>query len=176
VLVTGCGPVGLMTIAVAKAIGARAVYATDVSDYRVDFARRMGADLALNAKDHDVIAHLKDATGGEGVDVLLEMSGAASAIDQGFKLLKPGGQAAILGVAGRDVTLDWDHHLVFKGITVQGINGRRLWQTWYQSRGLVFSKAVDLSPMVTHRFKFSEVDQAFAVMASGESGKVMMTP
>ena len=99
VLVTGCGPVGLMTIAVARAIGARSIYATDISAYRIDFARRMGADLALHAIEDPVIEIIREATDGEGVDVLLEMSGSPSAIDQGFTLLKPGGEAALLGVA-----------------------------------------------------------------------------
>lgn len=176
VLVTGCGPVGLMTVAVARAIGARAVYATDVSRYRLGFAERMGADLALHATEDEVIKLVMDATDGEGVDVLLEMSGAPSAIDQGFSLLKPGGEAALLGVAPGPFAYDWNHHLVFKAARVQGISGRRLWQTWYQSRGLIRSGAVDLAPLVTHRYAFEDFDQAFEKMASGESGKVMLTP
>ncbi len=176
VLVTGCGPVGLMTIAVAKAAGARAVYATDVSQYRVDFAARMGADLAVNAKTGDVIETIRQATDGEGVDVLLEMSGAPSAIEQGFALLKPGGEAALLGVAPAPFTFDWNHHIVFKAVKVLGISGRRLWDTWYQARGLVRSGAVDLAPLVTHTFKLEEFDRAVATMASGESGKVMLLP
>ncbi len=176
VLVTGCGPVGLMTIAVAQAIGARMVFATDISEYRVAFARRMGADVAINAREQDVVSTILDLTHGEGVDVLLEMSGAESAIDQGLQVLKPGGEAAVLGVAGRPIRLDWDQRIVFKAITLRGISGRRLWETWYQARGLVFSGAVDLSPMVTHRYRFEEFEQAFATMASGQSGKVMLTP
>jgi threonine 3-dehydrogenase len=165
-----------MTIAVAKAIGARAIYATDVSSYRIDFARRMGADLALHAVDDPVIDLVFDATDGEGVDVLLEMSGAPSAIDQGFSLLKPGGEAALLGVAPGPFEFDWNHHIVFKAANVLGISGRKLWQTWYQSRGLIRSGAVDLTPLVTHHFKLEEYDKAFETMASGESGKVMLTP
>lgn len=176
VLVTGCGPVGLMTVAVARAIGARAVYATDISRYRVDFARRMGADLAMHAVDDPVVDLVREATDGEGVDVLLEMSGAPSAIDQGFSLLKPGGQVALLGVAPGPFEFDWNHHIVFKAAHVLGISGRRLWQTWYQARGLIRSGAVDLAPLVTHHFKMEEYDQAFATMSSGESGKVMLTP
>ncbi len=176
VLVTGCGPVGLMTIAVARAIGARAIYATDLSRFRIDFARRMGADLALHATQDPVIEAVRDATDGEGVDVLLEMSGAPSAIDQGFQLLKPGGEVALLGVAPGPFEFDWNHHIVFKGATVVGVTGRRLWQTWFQARGLIRSGAVDLSPMVTHRFRLDQFDQAFSTMASGESGKVMLTP
>ncbi|MDH5508167.1 MAG: L-threonine 3-dehydrogenase [Anaerolineae bacterium] len=139
VLVTGCGPVGLMTIAVAKATGARAVYATDVSDYRVDFARRMGADAAINAMKQDVMSEVMAATDGEGVDALLEMSGAPAAIRQGFEVLKPGGEVALLGVVGKPFEIDWDKYLTFKAATVHGISGRRLWQTWYQGRGLLNS-------------------------------------
>ncbi|MCK4742116.1 MAG: L-threonine 3-dehydrogenase [Anaerolineales bacterium] len=176
VLVTGCGPVGLMTIAVARAIGARSIYATDISAYRIDFARRMGADLALHAIDDPVIEMIHDATDGEGVDVLLEMSGSPSAIDQGFTLLKPGGEAALLGVAPGPFEFDWNHHIVFKAARVLGISGRKLWQTWYQARGLIRSGAVDLSPLVTHHYKMEEFDKAFETMTSGESGKVMLTP
>lgn len=176
VLVTGAGPVGLMTIATARAIGARAVYTTDISHYRLDFARRIGADLALHAEEDDVIGAIRRETEGEGVDVLLEMSGAPTAIDQGFTLLKPGGEAALLGVAPGPIEFDWNHHLVFKSARVVGVYGRRLWQTWYQARGLIRSGAVDLSPLVTHQFKLEDFDSAFEVMASGDSGKVMLTP
>jgi threonine 3-dehydrogenase len=176
VLVTGCGPVGLMTIATARAIGARAIYATDIYPYRIDFARRLGADLALHAVEDSVIEEIFKATEGEGVDVLLEMSGAPEAIDQGFTLLKPGGYASLLGVTPGPIEFDWNHHIVFKSARVVGISGRRLWQTWYQARGLIRSGAVDLTPLVTHHFKLEEFDQAFEVMASGESGKVMLTP
>ncbi len=176
VLITGCGPVGLMTIAVVKAIGARAVFATDISEYRLDFARRMGADEVFNARTQAVAEEILALTHGEGVDVWLEMSGAESAIDQGFRALKPGGEVAVLGVAGRPIRLDWDHHVVFKGVTLRGITGRRLWETWYQARGLVFSGTVDLSQMVTHRYRLEDFEQAFATMESGESGKVMLVP
>lgn len=176
VLVTGCGPAGLMTIAVARAIGARAVYATDISQYRIDFAKRMGADLALHAIDDPVVELISEATDGEGVDVLLEMSGAPAAIDQGFSLLKPRGDAALLGVTPGPFEFDWNSHVVFKAARLHGICGRKLWETWYQARGLIRSGAVDLSPMVTHRFKLEEFNLAFETMASGESGKVMMTP
>ena len=175
VLITGCGPVGLMTLAVARATGARAIYATDVSAYRLEMARRMGADLAINAKE-DVIGQIRAATDGEGVDVLLEMSGAPSAIEQGFSLLKPGGEAALLGVAPGPFTFDWNHHIVLKAARVYGVSGRKLWETWYQARGLVRSGAVDLAPLVTHRFALEEFDQAIATMASGESGKVVLFP
>lgn len=176
VLVTGCGPVGVMAIMVAKAAGARVIYASDVSDYRLNMARAAGADLALNPRRDDVVAMVRQATDGEGVDVLLEMSGAVTAIDQGFTLLKPGGEAALLGVSPGPFTFDWNHHIIFKGARVYGITGRRLWETWYQSRGLVRSGAVNLAPLITHRFKLEEYDKAFETMASGLSGKVVLFP
>lgn len=176
VMVTGCGPVGVMAIMVARAAGARAIYATDVSEYRLNMARAAGADLTINPRTDDVIAIVRNATDGEGVDVLLEMSGAVSAIEQGFTLLKPGGEAALLGVSPGPFTFDWNHHIVFKAIKVYGISGRKLWETWYQSRGLIRSGAVDLSPLVTHRFKLEEFDKAMEIMASGRSGKVVLFP
>ncbi len=176
ILVTGCGPVGLMTIAVAKAIGARAVYATDISPYRLELAKKMGADAVFNAHERDVVQAIREYTEGEGVDVLLEMSGASSALRQGFALLKPGGEAALLGLPGRPLEFDFDNLLIFKGLTVYGVIGRRLWETWYQARGLLRAKAVDLSPVITHRFPLEDFERAFQLMISGECGKVVLLP
>ncbi len=176
VLVTGAGPVGVMAMAAAKALGARSVYATDISDYRLELALKMGADLTLNPERDDVVSAVLAATGGDGVDVLLEMSGAPSAIDTGFTLLKPGGEAALLGLTSRPLEFDIDEHVIFKGATVYGIVGRRLWQTWLEMRGLIRSGAVDLGPVVTHRFAMVDYEEAFALMASGQCGKVVMFP
>ena len=174
VLVTGCGPVGVMAIAASKALGARSVFATDISDVRLSLAASMGADLTLDPRTHDVIAEITDATEGEGVDVLLEMSGALSAAEEGFQLLKPGGEAALLGLFSKPITFDFDDAIIFKGATVHGIVGRRLWETWFQMRALLRSGAVDLSPLVTHRFALDDFEAAFDLMASGECGKVVM--
>ncbi|MBN2305428.1 MAG: L-threonine 3-dehydrogenase [Anaerolineae bacterium] len=173
VLVTGCGPVGIMSIAVAKAAGARRVFATDVSDYRLAMAKQAGADLTINAMTDDVVGVIRESTCDEGVDVLLEMSGAPSAIDQGFTLLKEGGEAALLGLTPGPFTFDINRHVVFKGAIVRGIAGRRLWDTWYQVRGLLESGAVDLSQLVTHEFALEDFDEAYEVFKSGESGKIM---
>jgi threonine 3-dehydrogenase len=176
VLVTGCGPVGLMAIEVAVAAGARSIYASDVSDYRLALARQVGADLVANAKNQDLRQIVLDATSGEGVDVLLEMSGAHSAIRDGFHLLKAGGQAVLLGLPPKPFEFDLANLVIMKGVTVHGIAGRKLWETWYTMRGLLRSGAVDLAPIITHRFKLAEFEKAFATMASGESGKVVMVP
>ena len=176
VLVTGSGPVGAMAIAVAKALGARAVYATDISDYRLDLATTMGADRTINPLREDVAAVIAEATEGEGIDVLLEMSGAPSALEAGFAALKPGGEAALLGLTSEKFPFDIDDNIIFKGATVHGIVGRRLWQTWLEMRGLIRSGAVDLSPVITHRFALDDYDKAFELMQSGECGKVIMFP
>lgn len=176
VLVTGCGPVGVMAIAAAKALGARSVYATDVSDYRLSMAWTMGADLTINPLKQDVFTTVMDATEGEGVDVLLEMSGAPSAIDEGFRALKAGGEAALLGLTSADLSFNLDDHIIFKGASVHGIVGRKLWDTWYKMRGLLRSGAIDLAPLVTHRFALEDYEKAFELMATGDCGKVVMFP
>jgi len=176
VLVTGCGPVGVMSIAAAKALGARSVYATDLSDYRLSMAWTMGADLTINPARQDVFSTVMEATEGEGVDVLLEMSGAPTAIDEGFRALKPGGEAALLGLTSVDLSFNLDDHVIFKGASVYGIVGRKLWDTWYKMRGLLRSGAIDLAPLITHRFALDDFERAFELMATGECGKVVMFP
>lgn len=176
VLVTGCGPVGVMTIAVAKAAGARAIYASDVSDYRLALAKKMGADMIINPSREKLPDLILDATNGEGVDVLLEMSGAPSAIRDGLKLLKSGGHAVLLGLPSKPFEFDLANLVIMKGITVHGIAGRKLWETWYEIRGLLRSGAVNLEPVITHRFKLEEFQQAFETMMSGNSGKVVLFP
>lgn len=174
VLITGCGPVGLMTVAVARAAGARAIYATDISPYRLRLAQQLGADKTLNVAEVDVVDFIHQETNGDGVDVLLEMSGAQTAIDQGFSALRDGGAAALLGLAPGTIGFDINAHIIFKGATVYGIVGRKLWDTWYRMHGLLSSGAVDLAPLVTHRFILSQWEDAVSVMGSGASGKVVM--
>jgi threonine 3-dehydrogenase len=176
VLVTGMGPVGIMALAAARALGARAVFATDISDYRLELAQKMGADLALNPTRDDVERVVMAATEGEGVDVVLEMSGAPAAIDTGFRMLKAGGEVALLGLFSRNLSFDIDDHIIFKGATVYGIVGRRLWGTWYEARGLMRSGIIDLAPIVTHRFALDDFQAAFELMRSGRCGKIVMFP
>jgi len=169
VLITGCGPVGTMAVAVARATGAQAIY------YRLEAARRMGADLTVNGHD-DVVSIIREATHGEGVDVVLEMSGAPSALDQAFSLLKPGGQAVLLGLAPGPYTFDMNNHVIFKGASVHGVVGRRLWETWFQADSLLRTHAVDLTSVVTHRVKMDNFDEAYQIMLSGQSEKVVLRP
>ncbi|HSN76660.1 MAG TPA: L-threonine 3-dehydrogenase [Anaerolineae bacterium] len=174
VLITGCGPVGLMTVAVAKAAGARSIYATDISPYRLRLAQQLGATHTLNVAEVDVVDAIRQDTEGHGVDVLLEMSGAQSAIAQGFQALRDGGEAALLGLAPGTIGFDINSAIIFKGATVRGIVGRELWGTWYRMRGLLNAGLVDLRPLVTHRFTLDQWEEAIQVMNGGASGKVVM--
>lgn len=177
VLVTGCGPAGLMTIPVARAFGAELIVVTDLSSYRLALARQVGADLALNPAEDDVIARAQDSVRGKGFDVLLEMSGAPAALAQGLSLLKSGAEAALLGLApGALDNFNLNDLVIMKGVTVHGIAGRRLWETWYQMRALLSSGAVDLKPIITHEFPLSRWREAMETMASGQSGKIVMYP
>ncbi|HDQ35000.1 MAG TPA: L-threonine 3-dehydrogenase, partial [Chloroflexi bacterium] len=177
VLVTGCGPAGLMSIPVARAFGAEIIVATDLSPYRLELARKVGADLAVNPAEEDLFQKAQDTVRGKGFDVLIEMSGAPAALVQGLKLLKPGAEAALLGLApGTLNDFDLNNLVIMKGITVHGIAGRRLWETWYQMRALIASGAVDLRPIITHEFPLSRWHEAMETMASGNSGKIVMYP
>jgi len=177
VLITGCGPAGLMSIPVARAFGAEIIVVTDLSPYRLDLARKVGADLALNPQHNEVTSQAQDAVRDKGFDVLLEMSGAPQALFQGLSLLKPGGEAALLGLAPNVVDgFDLNNLVIMKGVTVHGIAGRRLWENWYQGRALLASGVVDLGPIITHEFPLSRWHEAIEAMASGKSGKIVMYP
>ncbi len=177
VLVTGCGPAGLMSIPVARAFGAEVIVATDLSPYRLDLARKVGADLAINPATENLAVRASDAVRDKGFDVLLEMSGAPPALVQGLDLLKPGGDAALLGLApGKLADFDLNNLVIMKGVTVHGIAGRRLWETWYQMRALLAAGVVDLQPIITHEFPLSRWRDALETMASGKSGKIVMYP
>jgi threonine 3-dehydrogenase len=176
VLITGCGPIGLMAIAIAKAAGAERVIATEVMPYRIELARTMGADLVLNPQDTDVAAAITTYTSGSGVDVLLEMSGNPSAIREGFAVLRCGGYAALLGIPAEPLEIDLANDLIFKGATVYGVTGRLLWKTWYQTKALLGSGAVNLQPIITHRFPLEEFQQGMALMKAGQCGKVVLFP
>jgi threonine 3-dehydrogenase len=176
VLVTGCGPIGLWAIGIAKAAGAKAVYATDINPARLQLAEQMGATLAINSASEDPVEVLKRETGGIGVDVLCEMSGNWKAIKQGFEALRNGGRVSLLGIPARPIEVDWANDIVFKGATIYGISGRLIWETWYQTQAFITTGQVDPSPVITHRFKLAEFAKAFELMNSGEAAKVAMFP
>ncbi|TVQ30517.1 MAG: L-threonine 3-dehydrogenase [Phycisphaeraceae bacterium] len=175
VLVTGVGTIGLMAVTVARAAGAARIFAVDVDERRLDLARRLGADHAFDArKGDDWIEEVRTRTRGEGADALLEMSGAPSAIDAGFKALRNGGVAALLGIPSKPFEFDLTRNIVFKGAAVLGINGRRMFETWYQMEDLLMSGRVHLDDVLTHEFPLEEYEKAFDAMRSGEAIKVVM--
>ncbi len=174
VAVTGVGSIGLMAIPVARAVGAARVYATDVSPEKLDLARRLGADDVFDARDPETPAAIIARSGGEGIDVLLEMSGSAAAIDAGLGMLRNGGRAALLGIPPDDVRLALAERIIFKGLTVLGINGRRMYETWYQTEALVLGGRIDLAPILTHRLPLAEHANAFALVANASAAKVVL--
>ena len=176
VLVTGCGPIGLMSIAVAKACGSSTVFATETNEHRRAMAEEMGADHVLNPACEDPVKKILDATGGTGVDVLLEMSGQPGAIQQGFKALRAGGRASLLGIPTENVPLDLVQDVIFKGATVQGIYGRRMYGTWVQMTALLKAGRVNLEPLFGERMVLDNFEAAFAKLHSGMAGKILMYP
>jgi threonine 3-dehydrogenase len=174
VVVTGCGPIGLMTVAIAKLAGAAKVFATDINAERLEIARRLGADVVINGRE-DVVARLRELTGGVGVDVVLEMSGAEVAIRQGFEAVTNGGRVSLLGIPERPITLDLASDVIFKGLRVYGITGRKMFETWYRTQALL-AQGLDLTPIVTHRIPLRDYHLAFELLAGGHAGKVVLLP
>jgi threonine 3-dehydrogenase len=173
VLITGVGIIGLMAVTVAKSAGASRVLATDVDANRLELARRLGADATFLASD-DWVPKVRAATDATGVHVLLEMSGNAQAIRGGLDALRGGGRAALLGIPANDVSLDLPRHVIFKGATILGITGRRVFETWYQMENLVLSGRLNLDPIITHVLPMREFESGFKMMQSGEAIKVVL--
>ena len=176
VLVTGCGPIGLMAIAVAKACGSSTVFATETNEQRRMMAKKMGADVILNPAETDAVARIKAETGGTGADVLLEMSGNPAAIQQGFRALRAGGRASLLGIPTESVPLDLVNDVIFKGATVQGIYGRRMYGTWVQMTALLKAGRLNLEPLFGERTPMAKFENAFALLQGGLAGKILMYP
>ena len=174
VVITGVGSIGLMAIPVARAAGAASVYAIDINPAKLALAERVGADAVFDARDPNLLDEIARRTGGVGADVLLEMSGSASAIDAGLHMLRNGGRAALLGIPPDDVKINLAERIIFKGLTVLGINGRKMFETWYQTEALVKSGRVDLRPIITHVVPFEGYKDAFALMQSGDAAKIVL--
>jgi threonine 3-dehydrogenase len=172
VLITGAGPIGIMAAAVAKHVGARHVVITDVNDYRLKLADRMGATRSVNVAQQDLPSVMQELGMSEGFDVGLEMSGVPSAFTSMLETMNHGGKIAMLGIPPSDMAVDWTK-VIFKGLEIKGIYGREMFETWYKMASLIQS-GLDISPMLTHEFSIDEFQQGFEMMASGESGKVLL--
>ena len=182
VAVLGCGPIGLMAIAVAKTLGASKVFATAGGRnlVRMELAKKMGADLVLSAKEcgDKIVDIILEETDGDGVDVVLEMSGAPAALRQAFEILTPSGRASLLGLFDKAVELDFNNAIVFKSAVVYGITGRRMFETWYQVKGLLsrsdFREKV--RQIVTHRFPMKDLAKGMEAIKQRQAGKVVLEP
>ncbi|MDQ2909339.1 MAG: L-threonine 3-dehydrogenase [Candidatus Eremiobacteraeota bacterium] len=174
VVITGVGSIGLMAIPVARAAGAASVFAIDINPQKLALAERVGADAVFDARDPNLLDEIARRTGGDGADVLLEMSGSGSAIDAGLHMLRNGGRAALLGIPPDDVAINLAERIIFKGLTVLGINGRKMFETWYQTEALVRSGRVDLRPIITHELPLEAFADAFDLMRTGAGAKIVL--
>jgi len=171
VLITGAGPIGCMAVAVAKHAGARYVVITDINPYRLELAKKMGPTLTVDARGEKIEDAVKKLAMKEGFDVGLEMSGSPEAFKSMLANMCHGGKIALLGIMP-ETAVDWDH-VVFNGLTIKGIYGREMFETWYKATMLI-QKGLDITPIITHRFHYTEFAKGFEVMCSGKSGKVIL--
>ena len=172
VLVTGAGPIGAMAVAVARHAGARYVVATDVNPYRMELARQMGATLVLDARTEHVADAQKRLGMAEGFDVGLEMSGNDRAFQEMLDNMCHGGKVAMLGIPKEKMAMDWNT-VVFNMLTIKGIHGREMYETWYKMT-VMLQSGLDIKPVITHRFHYSEFREAFEIMRSGDCGKIIL--
>ncbi|MEL6359617.1 MAG: L-threonine 3-dehydrogenase [Pseudomonadota bacterium] len=172
VLITGAGPIGIMAAAVARFVGARHVVVSDLNEYRLNLASKMGASRTVNAAQENLSDVMADLGMTEGFDVGLEMSGAPKAFDGMLESMNHGGKIALLGIMPNGAGVHWDH-VIFKGLDIKGIYGRRMFETWYKM-GALLQAGLDLTPIITHRFPVSRFQEGFDIMRSGQSGKVIL--
>ncbi|MBC7960254.1 MAG: L-threonine 3-dehydrogenase [Vallitaleaceae bacterium] len=173
VLITGAGPIGIMATKVAKHAGARYVVVSDVNTYRLDLAKQMGATLTVDVRKDSIKSAMQTLGMREGFDVGLEMSGNAAAFNDMLHVMEHGGKIAMLGIQAENTVIDWNK-VVFSGITIKGIYGREMYETWYKMTSMIQS-GLDIAPVITHRFHYTEYEKGFEVMASGNCGKVVLS-
>jgi threonine 3-dehydrogenase len=173
VLISGAGPIGIMAAAVCKHVGARHVVITDINDYRLDLARKMGVTRAVNVAQENLRDVMAELGMTEGFDVGLEMSGAPPAFRTLLEVMNHGGRIALLGIPPGEMSIDWNQ-VIFKGLFIKGIYGREMFETWYKMAALIQS-GLDLTPIITHRYHIDEFQQGFDEMRSGRSGKVVLS-
>jgi len=172
VLITGAGPIGIMSAAIARHVGARNIVISDVNDYRLELAKRMGATRTVNVH-RESIGDVMHELGMIGFDVGLEMSGNAEAFETMLESMHNGGRIALLGIAPTPARIDWDQ-VVFRGLTIKGIYGREIWETWYKMQTMLQS-GLDIAPVITHELPFDAYEEGFAAMIRGQSGKVVLS-
>ncbi|MFH1464611.1 MAG: L-threonine 3-dehydrogenase [Pseudomonadota bacterium] len=176
VAVFGVGPIGMLTVAVLRAIGAAEIYAVGrKNEYRLQKAREAGAHHVIKENEVDPVEYIMDHTNGKGVDVVLELSGNPKAVQDGLHSLRMGGDLVLIGTGNKPVSIDLAKDVVFKSRHIHGVTGRKLWHTWYKMKGLYSSGNLNVAPLITHTFPFAEFEQGFQLMESGNCGKVVLT-
>jgi threonine 3-dehydrogenase len=174
VFVLGCGPIGCFAVGVARAAGASYVVASDLNEMRLELARKMGAHLTLNPSREDVVARVLEATHGNGVDLVCEMSGHPAGHAQAFQTARIGGRVNLLGTPSRSTEVDFAKEIIFRGLTLYGVTGRKMYSTWHTMGGMIRSGQLDPLPVVTHRFPLEQIAEAIAVIKDGRAGKVIL--
>ncbi|MCB1842811.1 MAG: L-threonine 3-dehydrogenase [Halioglobus sp.] len=172
VLITGAGPIGVMAVAIARFAGARHIVITDINDYRLSLAEKLGASRTLNVSRDSVDDAMKDLGMSEGFDIGMEMSGNALAFADMLRTMHHGGKVALLGIPSAPIAIDWNQ-VIFKGLILKGIYGREMFETWYKMSSMLQS-GLKIAPVITHRFAADDFQQAFELMESGQSGKVIL--
>jgi threonine 3-dehydrogenase len=174
VLVLGCGPIGCFAVGVARAAGASLVIASDFNPKRLDLAKAMGAQVTLNPGTDDVVGRVRELTGGDGVDLVCEMSGHPSGHAQAFAAARMGGRVNLLGTPSRTTEVDFARDIIFKGLTLYGVTGRKMYQTWHQMRRFLRAGQLNPRPVITHRFALERIAEAIQVIKDGRAGKVIL--
>ncbi|PIR20360.1 MAG: L-threonine 3-dehydrogenase [Deltaproteobacteria bacterium CG11_big_fil_rev_8_21_14_0_20_47_16] len=178
VAVFGDGPTGVFAVAVARAFGATKIFAVGMQDYRLNLIRKFAPDVVINASETNPTDIILDATKGEGVDAVLEMSGAEPAIHAGFRVVKKGGVFTAFGIPSKPIGINFSEEIIFKGIRINGINGRKMFETWDQVANLLLSGRVDLKQVITHTLPLSKIEEAFELLTPGNirAGKIVLKP
>ena len=175
VAVYGLGPVGLLAVATLRAIGAAQIFAFGRKNtYRLDLARKLGAHHVVRVMDTDPVEYVKDCTEGMGVDVAVEIAGTSEAIQAAIRSVKMGGDVVVLGIPSEEIPVDFASDVVFRSVSIHGVTGRRMWDSWLRMKGLLKSGRLDVGPVITHRFPFDEYHKGFELMNTGNCGKVVL--
>lgn len=174
VAIFGCGPTGLFATAIAKASDAKMVISSDINAYRLDIAKKVGADYALNPKDDDLVGKIKELTNGVGADIALEMSGNHNVFKSALDSVRRGGRLTLFGLFDKKLEVDANDDIIFSGRRIVGITGRKIWQTWEKTAELLGPKKLNLDPIITNTFKLDEYDKGMALMKEGKCGKVVL--
>jgi len=176
VAIVGCGPIGLMAIDVSKALGAKKVIAIEIKEYRQKLAKELNADVVINPLEEDVIKRVLEETDGRGVDVVGEFSGNKTAIEQAFKYIKAGGGLSMLGLPSQKIEIDFSGDVIYKGLSIYGVTGRRIYDTWYQVKELIESGKLHIDKIITHKLPLKDINEAGEIMEKGLCGKIVLIP